>query len=176
MTVSNLQDKAGNNFVVAVSYSHRQPPLRLSCTENQNLDKLSIHAVFRFSRSIVFSLHIFPASPCVLRVLIYLVIADSNKIRVCRRNNARSHGKRILEATHRLPSPGGPALVTQILTSLLLNLVARGLFEVGATCCTLPGKPVEGRITLFELSGLVWIVCLLPVVPVRMYIAADDFR
>ena len=38
--------------------------------KNQNLDKLSIRAVFRFSRSLVFSLHVFPASPCVLRILI----------------------------------------------------------------------------------------------------------
>ena len=48
------------------------------------------------------------------------------------------------------------------LASLLLNLIERGLFEVGATCCTLPGKTLEGETTQFELPGLASIVCLLP--------------
>ena len=34
------------------------------------------------------------------------------------------------------------------LASLLLNLITRGLFEVGATCCTLPGRTLEGETTL----------------------------
>ena len=48
------------------------------------------------------------------------------------------------------------------LASLLLNLIARGLFEVDATYCTLPGRTLEGETTLFELPGLASIVCLLP--------------
>ena len=46
--------------------------------------------------------------------------------------------------------------------NLLLNLTAIGLFEAGATCCILLGRPPEGEITLFGWSGLAWIACLLP--------------
>ena len=56
---------------------------------------------------------------------------------------------------------GGPELVTQTKPVFLLNLVANRS-GIGATCCLLPGRPLEGQTNLFELSGPASIACLLP--------------
>ena len=72
--------------------------------KNQNLDKLSIRAMFRFSRSLVFRIIHFPHRLVYYAFSYNLVNADSKKIRVCRRNYARSRGKHTLEATL-LPTP-----------------------------------------------------------------------
>ena len=46
--------------------------------------------------------------------------------------------------------------------NLLLNLMANKSIWAGATCCIWSGRPLEGETTLFEWSGLAWVVCLLP--------------
>ena len=66
------------------------------------------------------------------------------------------------DLVHPLLWPGNLVPATQTRATCCWTSWQISLFEAGATCCILLGRPPEGETTLFGWSGLAWIACLLP--------------